>query len=58
MKIFDIKDAQVIVNPEILVIPAFYEVWKNERELLNSVFSDLFTDFERVSKGQTKLSMF
>jgi len=31
MKIFDIKDAQVIVNPEILVIPAFYEVWKNDK---------------------------
>jgi integrase len=44
------KTVDVYINP--------YEVWKKERELLNTVFSDLFYDFETVAKGQTRLTMF
>lgn len=44
------KTVDVYINP--------YEIWKKERILLNDVFSGLFDEFQDVSKGQTKLSMF
>ena len=44
------KTVDVYINP--------YEVWKNEREILNNSFGDIFNDFVECCKSQTKLSKF
>jgi integrase len=40
----------VYINP--------YETWKNEQQILDSTFGDLWADFSNVGKGQTKLTSF
>lgn len=40
----------VYINP--------YETWKNEQRIIDDTFKGLFQEFNNVSKGQTKLSLF
>jgi len=35
-----------------------YEVWKNEREIINNTFGGIFQNFNRIAVGQTKLTNF
>lgn len=44
------KTIDVYINP--------YEIWKQEREILNNCFTNIFDDFMSYNKGQSKLSSF
>lgn len=50
MRYKDSRTVDVYINP--------YEVWKNEKSLLDDAFGDLFGDFNNFCKGQTSLTSF
>lgn len=50
MRYRDSKVVDVYIDP--------YEIWKNEQNILQSTFGELFQDFNNVGQGQMKLTSF